>query len=94
MNNINIKALLVTLLLLISASCSKNKREDKGTQEIPRLINSKLISDRGIDYVQGVVMLRLKTPPLLATATKDQDGKIIINEDQKNLIIAEHQEVA
>lgn len=87
MNKINTKICLLTITLLVIASCSKK------TQEIPRLINGNLISDRGIDYVQGVVMLRLKTPPLLATATKDVNGKIIINEDQKKLIISEHQEV-
>jgi subtilisin family serine protease len=76
---------------MLTASCSSRNQETGN--KVPRLINTKLVSDRGVGYVHGVVMLRLQNPPLLTTATKDENGKIIINEEHKNLIINEHQEI-
>ena len=76
------------LIFSFAVSCSKPV-----PVKIPRLVNTKLISDRGIDYDQGVVLLRLKRPPLLKTATKDANGKIIIDENEKNALIAEQEEL-
>ena len=73
------KILSVLLFILFLQACSKDKKVDNA---LPRLINSNLISDRGIDYVHGVVILRLQTDPLLKSASRE-NGKIIIKEEAK-----------
>jgi minor extracellular serine protease Vpr len=74
----------------MAIGCSVKEKESK---PLPRLINSKLFSDRGVDYVHGVVMLRLKQEPLLKSASYGDDGSIVINNEAKEALIQEQKVV-
>lgn len=90
-----IRGTLTTLILaalVFGLGCSKNITSTTSVEALP-LIGTQIISDRAQNTESVVTIIRLRNPSLFETATKDENGKLVINEKQKQAILVEQKEM-
>lgn len=77
----------ITAVLFFNACSNKNAAKSELS-----LISSDLFSDRPTNITNYVVLIKLKGPSLIESATKDEQGNLVISEDAKANVLSEQKE--
>jgi subtilisin family serine protease len=72
-------------LVILGASCSKKSQ----TTEPLKLISADLFSDRPTNLTNVAILIKLKTPSLIESASTNEEGNLVINEAVKKALIEE-----
>lgn len=80
--------LAVLFTAVLGASCSKKVGESGPL----KLISSDLFSDRPTNLTNVAVLIKLKTPSLIESASFDESGKMIVNELVKKALLDEQEQ--
>lgn len=86
LNLISGSIVLATTLLLTATGCSKNAEKAAGPLE---LISGDLFSDRPTNVPTVAILIKLKTPSLIESASFDENGKLIVNQEVLKALVEE-----
>ena len=81
----------ITPVLLCTLLMGCAQKESSVQADAPKLINSKIISERPQNLENVVALIRLQSPSLFASA-KRENGQLIINENLKQQVLKEQKE--
>jgi len=89
-----VRGLMVSLIVFTSASCKKKTKSDIETEPKNPIIGSNFNNPK-IQFPNNdplfVATVRLKNPALMSSLIKDKSGKKVVDQDLKDLILAEQE---